>query len=163
VSTPEPFIVAPPSGAASQAWLNLRTGTVDESYVTYGRYVAGAIDVGRVEPFLAALSTAPFPVVPALRKLMLDEVITERRDLATNFARRAASRGDVREVWLNTVEPEFVVSVITDDLDLERDLELRALFIDLLRLTGDVSFGDLEIHPQSEGVPEEARIGTKLA
>jgi hypothetical protein len=160
-------ITAPPSGSTSHVWLNIKEYMVDDSlrYATYPHAIWD-IDVGRVGLFLSALSTSQYPVVSALKEMMYEALTSDRRLVANQFAHRAAQKPSVREVWLSSLEPEFRISIITEGLDLERDLDLRMIFIDLLRIAGDVSAGELEIYAGAEGdeddIPIDARSGDKL-
>ena len=56
--------------------------------------------------------------------------IAERETLAKDFAARARLLPGVREIRLTAVESDdFVVTVLTDERDLELDLSLQRLFI----------------------------------
>ena len=57
----------------------------------------------------------------------------DRRRLVAPFASRAYDVEGVREVRLTELSPELLVTVLTDERDMQRDMKLQRIFSDTVR------------------------------
>jgi hypothetical protein len=74
----------------------------------------------------------------------------ERRAVAVRFARLARNIQGVREVRLAETTPDLEVAVVMREPDLDRELELRGLFIEVVCEELDPSVGELYVYPLDE-------------
>jgi hypothetical protein len=72
----------------------------------------------------------PLSIRDLLRMQARSAIAEERQALGRAFARQAKSEQGVRAVRLTAVEPELVVTVVTEDRDMQRDMRLQRLFIE---------------------------------
>ena len=103
--------------------------------------------------------TSAYPVV--VRDPQRDRLI-----LAETFASRVSGAPGVLEVWLVPAD-ELRVVVVTDGLDLERELRLRTEFIELVRSTDERATATLSVYPDNEDWatrlwPSETRALTRI-
>lgn len=87
----------------------------------------------------------------------------QRRIVAERFALAVRNLRGVEEVWLDPSSPDLSVSVVMRDLDFDRELELRGIFIDLVCEAFDPSVGELSVYAVSEEVPDFVREDERLA
>lgn len=83
--------------------------------------------------------------------------------VAREFAAAADDVEGISEVWLTALVPELVLAVVTESSDLERDLDLRERFYDVLsRLEVDLGTGEVDIFSSATNVPAHVRTGQRL-
>lgn len=76
---------------------------------------------------LPFVGTAPFEFSLMMRHARAAE-IAERTALARKFAQRAYQAKGVQEIRLTVADDELIVTALTDNRDMERDLALQRLF-----------------------------------
>jgi hypothetical protein len=84
--------------------------------------------------------------------------VAERRRAAKSVASQLGGAPDVAEVWLIRDTPELIVALVVDQVTLDRELELRAIFADLTHMHE----AELRIYSDSEGRADFARKGERL-
>ena len=89
-----------------------------------------------------------------------DVVAARRHAYGRLFAQVVANLHGVEEVWLDSSQPVLRVVAITRDLSLERELELRGIFISLTD-AGEPE-AELSIFAREDDVPDWAREGELL-
>lgn len=110
-----------------------------------------------------------FLIAPSASGMTLDDArqhvrtadLQTRDALAREFAERARDVPGVKEIWF-VGHHDTLVAVVTEEHDLDRDLQLEALF----RIAAQaflVPLGaQLGLYAESEGVPEAMRAGERL-
>jgi hypothetical protein len=112
---------------------------------------------------LAASSTAPVEEWLALMTTLATEAVRRDRRLAARaFARAVEDRPGVEEIGLLSLYPDFVVGVVTEDSDLDRDLELHAVFVDIAQSLDDPTAAVLDVFSRSRGIPDRFEAAEKL-
>jgi hypothetical protein len=89
-----------------------------------------------------------------------DIEMAQRRPLAELFAQVVANLSGVEEVWLDSTTPELEVTLIMRALNLERELELRGIFISLTDASEPSA--ELSVFAIEDVVPDWAREGERL-
>lgn len=84
-----------------------------------------------------------------------------RQRAAAEFAQRARTIPGVTEVWASS-DPETLTVVITESHDLDRELELAAVFRGVLGTYHLPHSADLGVYAETDGVPPFARSGLQL-
>lgn len=108
---------------------------------------------------IAAVATPPdLRTMRAEVKRADDQV---RRRAAHAFADRVRGKRGVEEIWMQEHEGEVIVTVITSDFDLDRDLELQAAFSASARDAGSQACS-LDIFTVSEATSDDFRSGLLL-
>jgi hypothetical protein len=98
------------------------------------------------EPHRIFASTQDHPIVLATMKARVHESeLLERQRAAVEFANRATHLPAVRDVLVTELEPDLVVTAVLAEEDVVVELELHAMFIDVVRRTGDSSVGELRV------------------
>jgi hypothetical protein len=97
-----------------------------------------------------------------MRGLLSAHDTREASDVARAFAQRALTTSGVTEVWYLASDVDPVLSVITSDFDLERDLQLQAALVALRREMRPATSLTLEIFAEPEGVPSSVKTGQRL-
>jgi hypothetical protein len=90
------------------------------------------------------------------REYVRAQNMQEARLLAESFLGYVSAYPFVEKVWA-VWEPDFTLTVAVADDDLEQELHLRALFVELVSRTSDISRGDLEVVPTADE-PEDAEL-----
>jgi hypothetical protein len=96
---------------------------------------------------------ATYPTIIDMKSAVDETVRRARAIVVAAFAQRAQGVPGVREVRVSQWSPHLVVAAVTEDRSLDRDLELRAIFIELLDPTPDARHADLAIFSKSRGIP----------
>jgi len=102
------------------------------------------------------------PTITDMRGLVRAYDSTEAGKLAYAFRERTLDVPGVKEVWFSDPDGDPVLSVVTTDFDLERDLQLQAILVGLHRHAEPAALLALEIYAEPEGVPDSARAGLRL-
>jgi hypothetical protein len=138
----------------SEHWIPLQPREDEAGFdiplIRYGQHSSVLISAGETAGWISESFRA-----------WVDPQATDRRRVASAFARLARNIRGVQEVWLNETLPDLEVSVVMRESDLDRDLELRGIFIDLVCETLDPSVGELLIYTDSDA-PEWTREGERL-
>lgn len=113
--------------------------------VENGEKSAEAASSGRIDVYLdanAALAAQgvftwqsfaaqlPLSLRDLLNMQARSAIAAEREALGRAFADRAKAEAGVRTVRLTAIEPELVITVVTEDRDMARDMRLQRLFIE---------------------------------
>lgn len=126
---------------------------------------------GRVEiPVIAPTQFVGFEAAPYISYLPYtaqvisyysqpDVEAAQRRVIAEQFAQVAANLAGVEEVWLDSTTPELAMTLIMRELDLDRELELRGIFI---TLTPSEPTAHLSVFATDDDVPDWAQQGDRL-
>jgi hypothetical protein len=94
-----------------------------------------------VRIFVSPFATAR---VAEAREHVRVEDIAEAHRLVDAFVERLRPDRTVAQVWASW-EPDFVVTAVVNDSNLEAELRLRTIFIELAATLTDPSRGDLDI------------------
>jgi len=96
------------------------------------------------------------------RLWMADPKPLQRRAAAWRFARNVAVVDGVREVWLTGTATDLDVAIVLRDLDLDRELGIRGMFVDVVCEQLSPGEGELSVYAESETVPAWVREGERL-
>jgi hypothetical protein len=103
--------------------------------------------VVRFEFSMPFVATSPVfePPLALMRDRTHEADVSERLELAHRFAAAAYKISSVREIRLSEVDEELVVTALTAELDMERDLALQRLFRETVG--GDAIRWTLRVRP----------------
>jgi hypothetical protein len=85
-----------------------------------------------------------------MREQIHEADVSARAALAVRFAERVRDRPGLRDVMVVATEPDLLVAAVVEEADMNRDLELHAVFVDVAREFKDPSMGDLTILVEGE-------------
>ncbi len=105
------------------------------------------------------LATSP---LGRISEWALGRLDRQRLMLAHEFAAIARHLGGVREVWVRESIPTLELALVVETLDLERELELRGIFREVVVTALGFENSNLAILAESEGVPDSYRDGVQL-
>jgi len=115
---------------------------------------------------MATAASDPFVAVTvgaALREAYSQPslVSVRRRAAAQQFAGIVSNLRGVEQVWLDSTQPFLRMIVIIRQLDLERELELRGVYISLTNASEPDA--ELSVFARDDEVPDWAADGERLA
>jgi hypothetical protein len=112
-----------------------------ETFFSTGATGPASVDVDA--EMLGRSTEELMPPVAKMREIVRDHDVSARRQIAQLFVDGARAISGIRDVRV-ILEPELIVTVVTEGDDLARDLELHALFVTAARDV-DPAVGELRV------------------
>jgi hypothetical protein len=108
---------------------------------------------------LVLLNPSAVETLSQARKRVRQADAKIRQDLIATVSERLSHEPEVEEMWLVAEEPSIVIALVSkDEVSLDRELELRAIFAELTREHD----AELRIYAEDAGRANLARAGTRL-
>jgi hypothetical protein len=100
----------------------------------------------------------PLSLRDLLKMQARSAIAEERQALGRAFADRAKNEVGVRAVRVAALEPELIVTVVTEDRNMQRDMRLQRLFIETAERFPEAEWSLRSIVDDSDEIRDEASL-----